>query len=65
MIRSSEATTVLWIIYLFTSIDVTLADVLFLYNYAIYTAMYICVCTVDHARSKAQTRLNATQGGTK
>jgi len=31
MIRSSEATTALWIIYLFTSIDVTLADVLFLY----------------------------------
>src|SRR6218665_460446 len=22
--------------------------------YAIYTAMYICICTVDHARSKAQ-----------
>src|SRR6218665_1815456 len=31
MIQSSEATTVLWIIYLFTSIDVTLAEVLFLY----------------------------------
>src|SRR6218665_3415544 len=30
-IRSSESTTVLWIIYLITSIDVTLADVLFLY----------------------------------
>src|SRR6218665_2260431 len=40
MIRSSDATTVFWIIYLFTSIDVTLADVLFLYIYAIYTAMY-------------------------
>src|SRR6218665_1479984 len=40
MIRSSEVTTVLWIIYLFTSIDVTLADVLFLYIYAIYTAMH-------------------------
>src|SRR6218665_1572893 len=42
MIRSSETTTVLWIIYLFTSIDVTLADVLFLYIYAIYmyTAMF-------------------------
>ena len=25
----------------------------------VYTAMYICVCTVDHARSKAQTRPNA------
>ena len=40
IIRPSEATTVLWIIYLFTSIDVTLADVLFLYIYAIYAAMY-------------------------
>ena len=42
MIRSSDATTVLWIIYLFrpTSIDVTLVDVLFLNIYAIYTAMY-------------------------
>src|SRR6218665_2444366 len=65
MIRSSEARTVLWIIYLFTSIDVTLADVLFLYNDAIYTAMYICVCTLDHARLKAQRRPNAIQGGTK
>src|SRR6218665_3065991 len=26
---------------------------------------YICVCTLDHARSKAQTRSNAIQGGTK
>src|SRR6218665_2099559 len=59
MIRSSEATTVLWIIYLFTSIDVKLANVLFLYTYAIYTAMYICVCTVDNPRSKAQKRPNA------
>src|SRR6218665_3193481 len=31
MIRSSDASTVLWIIYLFTSIDVTLVGVLFLY----------------------------------
>ena len=41
MIRSSEAMTVLWIIYLFTSVDVAHADVLFLYIYAIYTAMYM------------------------
>ena len=42
MIRSSEAMTVLRItcIYLFTSVDVAHADVLFLYIYAIYTAMY-------------------------
>src|SRR6218665_723848 len=39
MIRSSEAMTVLWIIYLFTSVDVAHADVLFLYIYAIYTAI--------------------------
>ena len=39
MIRSSEAMTVLWIIYLFTSVDVAHADALFLYIYAIYTAM--------------------------
>src|SRR6218665_2293441 len=65
MIRSSDATTVLWIIYLFTPIDVTLADVLFLYIYAtlLCTDAYyiICVCTVDHAGSKAQTRQNAKQ----
>src|SRR6218665_787980 len=41
MIRSSEVMTVLWIIYLFTSVDVAHADVLFLYIYAIYTAMYM------------------------
>ena len=35
----SEAMTVLWIIYLFTSVDVAHADVLFLYIYATYTAM--------------------------
>src|SRR6218665_67430 len=51
-IRSSEAMTVLWIIYLFTSVDVAHADVLFLYIYAIYTAMYLRL-TVGHARSKA------------
>src|SRR6218665_1046795 len=41
MIRSSEAMTVLWVIYLFTSVDVAHADVLFLYIYAIYTAIYM------------------------
>jgi len=40
MIRSSEDMTVLWIIYLFISVDVAHADVLFLYIYTIYTAMY-------------------------
>jgi len=33
MIRLSEAMTVLWIIYLLTSVDVAHADVLFLYIY--------------------------------
>ena len=61
----------LWIIYLFTSIDVTHAECWcsIFYIYAIYTAMYICVCTVDHlavdhTRSKDQRRRNAIQGGT-
>jgi len=45
--------TVLWVIYLFTSVDGAHADVLFLYIYAIYTAMYMRLYTVGHARSKA------------
>src|SRR6218665_3716102 len=48
MIRSSEGMTVLWIIYLFTSVDVAHAGVLFLYIYAIYTAMYMRLYCGSH-----------------
>jgi len=57
MTRSSEATTVLWIIYLFTSVDVAHADVLFLYIYAINTAMYMRL----YCRSREIESLNAAE----
>ena len=46
MILSSEAMTVLWIIYLFTSVDVAHADVPFVYIYTVYTAMYLRLTVV-------------------
>src|SRR6218665_4033955 len=56
MIRSSEATTVLWIIYLLTLIDVTLANVLFFIHLChihcyVYVRLYCESCEIKSSNA--------------